>query len=100
MSNHGVRAISAGRTLIIEITGPFDFSCQQAFRRAYEPVVASDFAVDLFKTTYIDSSALGLLLLLRETAVSRGGCVRLVNCSPAVKRVLSVANFQRLFRID
>jgi anti-anti-sigma factor len=99
-----LRAISAavsptraGATLTIAIDGRFDFNCHQAFRRAYEGVDGIDqYLIDLGKADYIDSSALGMLLLLRENVGSRG-VVKIVNANPAVRRILEIANFQRLF---
>ncbi|MEC9085422.1 MAG: STAS domain-containing protein, partial [Pseudomonadota bacterium] len=56
-----------GKTLTICVEGRFDFSTHQSFRDAYEhsePTV-SHYVIDLSDTTYLDSSALGMLLLLR-----------------------------------
>lgn len=78
----------------------FDFSLHREFRDAYKAVEpgAGSYVVDLQDTEYMDSSALGMLLLLREHAGDRGA-IRLVNCRTDVKRILAIANFQRLFEI-
>lgn len=91
-----------GRVLTIRIDGRFDFSSHQAFRDAYEhadPGVV-EYIVDLSDTTYLDSSALGMLLLLRDYAGGDGSVIRICNCNKDVRRILSISNFEQLFDID
>lgn len=59
-----------GKKLTIVIKGRFDFSSHQLFRDAYERFYKAPdtYIVDLKDTTYLDSSALGMLLLLRDHA--------------------------------
>lgn len=90
-----------GQTLVISIEGRFDFSTHQAFRDAYEhgdPCV-QDYIVDLSETTYLDSSALGMLLLLRDYAGGDNARVVIENCNSDVRRILSISNFEQLFQI-
>ena len=48
----------------------------------------------------MDSSALGMLLLLREHAKCRGGSVFIERPSEQVDSILKVANFEQLFTIN
>lgn len=97
--NGDVRISQVGGSVHIAVSGRFDFTCNQAFRRSCEGSSGvSEFIVDLAGTDYIDSSAMGMLLLLRDVA-GEGGQVRIVNCRAPVRRVLEIANFQRLFSI-
>lgn len=57
------------------------------------------YVVNLQGTTYMDSSALGMLLLLRDHAGGDEADIRLLNCSPDVRKILSVSNFEQLFVI-
>ncbi len=86
----------------IAIEGRFDFSEHKAFRDAYRdiPSTSKRFVVDLSKASYLDSSALGMLLLLREYAGGESSPVRISGCSDDVRRVLKIANFERLFILD
>ncbi|MGA7799344.1 MAG: STAS domain-containing protein [Gammaproteobacteria bacterium] len=86
---------------VVRIGERFDFSLHREFRDAYREAESGTgcYVVDLQDTDYMDSSALGMLLLLREHA-GKVGSVRLVNCRPDVKRILAIANFQRLFDIQ
>ncbi|MGE6529368.1 STAS domain-containing protein [Pseudomonas sp. NPDC077382] len=90
-----------GQELTITIQGRFDFNTHQAFRDAYQNVGSSPrrYVVDLDGATYLDSSALGMLLLLRDHGGSEKADIRLVNCNPDVRKVLAVSNFEQLFAI-
>ncbi|MBU2955247.1 STAS domain-containing protein [Marinobacter sp. F3R08] len=90
-----------GQTLVIRIEGRFDFSTHQAFRDAYEhndPDIRN-YTVDLSDTTYLDSSALGMLLLLRDYAGGDSARIVIENCNNDVRRILSISNFEQLFNI-
>ena len=90
-----------GAELNICIDGRFDFSSHQEFRRAYEGVSGdpSKYVVDLRETTYLDSSALGMLLLLRDHAGGDEADIAIVNCNEDVKKILTISNFEQLFEI-
>ena len=86
--------------LTIKIKGRFDFSTHQDFRGAYERETdAKHYVVDLKETNYLDSSALGMLLLLRDHAGGDRSDVRLENCSADVVKILAISNFAKLFNI-
>jgi HptB-dependent secretion and biofilm anti anti-sigma factor len=85
--------------LTIKIKGRFDFSTHQDFRGAYEREDAKQYVVDLKETNYLDSSALGMLLLLRDHAGGERADVRLENCSADVIKILAISNFSKLFNI-
>ncbi|WP_303289158.1 STAS domain-containing protein [Marinobacter sp. SS5-14b] len=90
-----------GHTLTIRVQGRFDFSTHQAFRDAYEHSDPSvkNYVIDLSDTTYLDSSALGMLLLLRDHAGGDSASVVIENCNGDVRRILSISNFEQLFSI-
>ena len=89
-------------TLTIHIDGRFDFNCHQAFRHSYEnrDVTKTQFVIDMAKTTYIDSSALGMLLLLRDHAGGDQANIRLCRCNHEVRNILTISNFEKLFEIQ
>ncbi|MEE8057155.1 MAG: STAS domain-containing protein [Pseudomonadales bacterium] len=94
-------AAADGRELTINIEGRFDFSSHQEFRRAYEGVEAKPdrYHVDMNATSYLDSSALGMLLLLRDYAGGDSSNISILNCNEDVKKILSISNFEKLFDI-
>lgn len=93
-----------GQKVTISIKGRFDFGSHQAFREAYENAYKrpEHYVVDLKETTYMDSSALGMLLLLRDYATVEGRepDVRVINSTSDVRKILAISNFDRLFDIS
>jgi len=85
----------------IKIQGRFDFSVQSDFRKAYEEVTGDKtFILDFSSADYMDSSALGMLLLLRDYAGGDSAKVELVRCRAEIKNILEISNFQKLFKIS
>jgi len=88
-------------TARIALQGRFDFNAHRDFKSSYDPVLgAADvnvIEVDLGAVAYLDSSALGMLLLLREKAGRVNKTVALSNCHGTVQQALEIANFGRLF---
>ena len=85
----------------IKINGRFDFSVQGDFRKAYEEAPSSSsFIMDFSSTDYMDSSALGMLLLLRDYAGGDSAKVELVRCGTEIKNILEISNFQKLFTVS
>ncbi len=90
-----------GNVINIRIQGRFDFSSHQEFRDAYENADDSvkEYLIDMSETTYLDSSALGMLLLLRDFAGGDSAKVTISNCNHDVKKILTISNFEQLFTI-
>lgn len=88
--------------LTIKIKGRFDFSALQLFRNSYEKQDAQPkaYVIDLKETDYLDSSALGMLLALRDYAGGDNAKVRIVNCNPDVKKILMITKLNELFKIE
>ena len=87
----------------VMLVGRLTFECHQAFRDATEPLLnavgQSRLQLDLSGVTYMDSSALGMLLVLREKAETRNMTIALVKPSPCVIAILKVVQFGKLFQI-
>jgi anti-anti-sigma factor len=91
-----------GRSLTINIEGRFDFSAHQDFRESYEKTDAEpdEYCVDMKQTSYLDSSALGMLLLLRDHAGGDSAKIKIINCNADVRKILTISNFEQLFTIE
>jgi anti-anti-sigma factor len=90
-----------GNKQVINIQGRFDFSVQAEFRKAYEQVEnASSFILNFASADYMDSSALGMLLLLRDYAGGDTAKIELINCRSEIRNILEISNFQKLFKIS
>lgn len=94
--------IGNGRA-VLGLEGRFDFSANGEFRRrcdaALQVIHVRELEIDLGHVQYMDSSALGMLLMLRERAEGLRKRVVLSNCRGAVKQVLDITNFAKLFQI-
>lgn len=89
------------KELTVRISGRFDFSVHQDFRKAteWDRDTVKTINVDLRHTEYMDSSALGMLLILRDKMNNNPSAIRLLNANPEVKKILEIANFQKLFTL-
>ena len=87
----------------ISLVGRFDFNTHRDFRAAYEPLITDTacqaVTVDFSGVDYLDSSALGMLLMLRDKMGGCGKDVVLSGVQGNVRQVLEIANFSKLFRI-
>lgn len=90
---------SKKRCLTIHVKGRFDYSCHKEFKSAFSTDEKISYVVDLSEIAYLDSSALGMLLLLRDHAGGDKAQVRLVHVNSDITDVLKIANFHRLFEI-
>lgn len=94
---------SDGKTLTISIDGRFDATSLDEFRRSYEDQgtdAVEVFEVDLGETVHLDSSALGMLLVLRDFAGGDKAVIKIINCSPEVKKIFAISSFTQLFDIQ
>ncbi len=91
-----------GNELTVQVEGRFDFSAHQEFRDAYEKTGegVKNYVIDMSRATYLDSSALGMLLLLRDHAGGDSANVRITKCNQDVKKILTISNFEQLFTIE
>jgi len=56
--------------------------------------------IDLANVSYMDSSALGMLMLLNERVGEVGKTVTLYKPNPKVRQILDIAKMGNLFKID
>ena len=88
-----------GQKLTISVKGRFDFAKHQEFRESYEDKKLSAVVVDLKEATYLDSSALGMLLLLRDHAGGENAEIKLTNANADVRKILAISNFEQIFDV-
>lgn len=89
---------------VLRLSGRFDFKAHREFREAVDAVLAQagnrGVQVDLADVAYLDSSALGMLLMLRDKAKANNKDVALIGVKGSVRQVLDIANFSKLFPIS
>jgi len=97
-----IRQDSAKKELQIKVAGRFDFGVHQDFRKATDMIDNSikSIVIDLQQTDYVDSSALGMLLVLRDKMSEARQAIKIINVQPEVKKILQIANFDKLFMLS
>jgi anti-anti-sigma factor len=90
------------KTLTIKLSGRFDVSLHKSFSDSYKDKIGSisRVIVDMGNVEYIDSSGLGMMLVLRERIGGDDAKIDIVNVSPGIKKILETTNFDRLFNIE
>lgn len=93
-----------GTTGTIQLEGRFTFERHQGFKAAAEPLLEDPnlrkLCLDLSRVTYMDSSSLGMILLLRQRASNRDLEVVLARPSASARALLDMVQFGKLFRIE
>ena len=93
-----------GNRVLIQLSGRFDFNTHREFRAAVEPLATdtgvAGVTIDFSDVEYLDSSALGMLLMLRDRMNASRKEVALSGVHGNVKQVLDIANFSKLFKIS
>lgn len=83
----------------LKVRGRFNFSCYPQFNEALNGPVAQRYVVDLSGAESMDSSALGMLMVLRDKVGQDASRVQIVSGTGQPSDVLKLANFHRLFRV-
>lgn len=98
-----VNVTKDGNRALVQLSGRFDFNTHREFRSAVEPLVidvaVAAVTIDFSAVEYLDSSALGMLLMLRDRMSGTKKVVTLAGVHGNVKQVLDIANFGKLFQI-
>ena len=93
-----------GQRAVLRLSGRFEFNSHREFREAVDRIMQADgiqeLMVDLMDVEYVDSSALGMLLMVRERANSAKIGLTLANPRGMVRQALDIAHFEKLFSIS
>lgn len=88
---------------VVKLHGRFDFGAHREFRESCNSCLdvqqIREIEVNLGGVEYLDSSALGMLLMLKERADAAAKRIVLADCRGTVRQVLDIANFGRIFSI-
>src|SRR5690348_1011120 len=85
--------------VVLELSGEFDLAVASVLRGAFREALAESetVVVDLSRTTFMDSTALGGLVTAQRKAVDRGGEVRLVGLNAGLRRVFRLMALDTVF---
>ena len=93
---------SDGKELTIFVEEKFDFSKVQDFRFAYSDGMdaVDSIVINLQKTEYMDSAALGMLLNMHRILSKDVSSFKIVKCRPQVLKILLIARFDKKFHVS
>lgn len=88
----------------IKLAGKFVMESHREFSKVYRHALPSfvqrNLVIHMGEVDYIDSSALGMLLMLHQDAKKQGTEVILKDCKPVVHKILSMAQFDKIFSVQ
>ena len=89
------------KQVTINISGRFDFSVLDDFRKSYMDYnQVNNYIIDLKKTQYLDSSALGMLLGLRDFAGGDDASISIINTNDEIEKILKITRLNELFLLE
>jgi len=98
-----IKISNMAENTLLTMTGRFDFNDHRLLKSTYDPILQMDsvkrIEIDMAGIDYLDSSALGMLMLFRERAQAVGKTVVLSHPNTTVAEILDIANFKKLFTI-
>ncbi|UTV98550.1 STAS domain-containing protein [Marinomonas rhizomae] len=88
--------------VVINMPERFDFSTHGWFTKAYEEALKNTkkIVLDFSRVTYVDSSALGMMVLLHRQLSTNAGKGIIRNVNGTAKDILDMANFEKLFSYE
>ena len=99
-----IKIAQTGRHAVLAIQGRFVFEMRSEFLDAMRSVIAlpncDAISVDLSATEFLDSSAIGMLLILRDRALEADRQTRITGSSGSVRNVLTMCNIGQLIPLD
>ncbi len=92
-----------GTVGLVKLDGRFTFEDFANFKARTKLLLEgnklSELDVNMSKVTYMDSNALSMLLVLKETTDVKGIKTKLVSPSPSVRTILEMVQFDQIFQI-
>jgi anti-sigma B factor antagonist len=99
MTDEEITVPNRENVAIVNPTGELDLAGAPAFREAIERALATDpiaLEIDLAEVTFLDSSALSVIVGAGRESTDRGIAFRLTNPVRNVRRVLEITDLDRL----
>ncbi|GAA0356416.1 STAS domain-containing protein [Bowmanella denitrificans] len=86
---------------VISLPERFDFSFHGPFTQGYQGVIDSKSAkhivLDFSRVAYLDSSALGMMVLLQKRASAAGIKASIRGAKGTAQEILNMANMQKIY---
>ena len=93
--------VSDKKRYTIVVGEKFDYSDYRAFKGAYEkiPTDAQSLELNLKNTNHIDSSALGMMLLMNERVHKQISKIDITNSNSDIMKIFEISHFEKIFNI-
>jgi len=91
-----------GTATVLDINGRFDFAARREFKEAMDrqqQAGCRHVILNLEKVSFVDSSALGLLVVAHQNLKLKEGRISLVNPQSYVRQILDLANVPRMIPV-
>jgi anti-anti-sigma factor len=89
---------------VVKLPERFDFGGHQDFNKQCEMILddktVKSVVIDFSRVQYVDSSALGMLVLFHRKATAAGVATCIRGAHGAAKDVLDIANMQKLYTFE
>lgn len=99
-----INIIAINNAATIFLSGEFSFDAHREFKAAYINQLNNskigNIVVNLADVKYLDSSALGMLLVMRDYVKAAKKALVLSSPSPIAKRTFEIAGFEKVFTIN
>ena len=90
-----------GTVASIHLSGNVDYSSQEEIRKANQQALSNpqvkDIQVNCAELTFLDSSVIRALLILKKEADESGKSLVLLNCNHNTREVFEIGGFDRMF---
>ncbi len=97
------KLVNKGDALELNIKGKFTFADNKTFSEILDDIANNNykhFTINLDGVEFIDSAALGILLLARDKCVKSATNLLLRNPKGQVKQMFDISRFSDLFQIE
>ena len=98
-----IESSQVGTEFVIKLSGRFEFHTQNDFRESYTLALKNaeikTIILNLSKVEYLDSSALGMLLLFKASAEMENKHIIISAASKNVMEIFEIAKFNHLFNM-
>ena len=87
--------------VVLYLAGRYDFGARKTFKESLGEAMKEELPIvlDFEQVSFVDSSALGILVIAHQTLKSKKIPLSLVNPQPYVRQVLDLANVAKMIPI-
>ncbi len=86
---------------LLRLPNRFDYSYHRQFGEMYAPFIENssckEVVLDFTQVEYLDSSALGMMVLMQKKMSTQGKRVKIKGARGATDEILKMANMQKIF---